>query len=549
MKSKRLMALLLMSAMTASVALSGCGGGGSSESSSSSGNSSGGTTAEGTTSDEYPTEIDMEEEPYQVAIQVVTLPGTEFAGEEEREAAINAITEPAINCTVDIQEVWISEIANTTSMAVAGNEKIDLVHVGTVNPLSALVGSDILLDMNEGNLLQNRGQKLVELYADTLQAGNVGGRQLAIPAKTFFAAGKGIIYNKTMADACGVEVPEKITFDELNDILYAIHDANPDVMAFYSGNGENLYLQWLQSFEFFGNLASYGVVLNAAEDPTVENMYATDMYKDYCLQAFHWTQDGIQPGDPTDTNTAQDYFNAQNLFCCVADINPSQMATWGATAANAGFEIGSAMLVDPVITNSAITEYMWGIATNCERPDKAMDFLNFLYSNAEVANILKYGIEGENYEFAEGSDTVVVPNGSYDPLFYVGGDEHEMYIKSPAGDDYLEQCQAMEDEASMSPLANYMFDDTAFQTESSVINSTILEYVPRLASGMCESEEATLALIDEFNSRLEAAGITDVLAGNQEQIDAYLAEQSGSSMDAGTDSAEDTAGETETAAE
>ena len=170
MKSKRLMALLLMSAMTASVALSGCGGGGSSESSSSSGNSSGGTTAEGTTSDEYPTEIDMEEEPYQVAIQVVTLPGTEFAGEEEREAAINAITEPAINCTVDIQEVWISEIANTTSMAVAGNEKIDLVHVGTVNPLSALVGSDILLDMNEGNLLQNRGQKLVELYADTLQA-------------------------------------------------------------------------------------------------------------------------------------------------------------------------------------------------------------------------------------------------------------------------------------------------------------------------------------------------------------------------------------------
>ena len=107
----------------------------------------------------------------------------------------------------------------------------------------------------------------------------------------------------------------------------------------------------------------------------------------------------------------------------------------------------------------------------------------------------------------------------------------------------------MEDEASMSPLANYMFDDTAFQTESSVINSTILEYVPRLASGMCESEEATLALIDEFNSRLEAAGITDVLAGNQEQIDAYLAEQSGSSTDAGADSAEDTAGETETVAE
>ena len=59
---------------------------------------------------------------------------------------------------------------------------------------------------------------------------------------------------------------------------------------------------------------------------------------------------------------------------------------------------------------------------------------------------------------------------------------------------------------------------------------------------MCVSEEATLELIDEFNSRLEAAGLTDVLAGNQEQIDAYLAGQSGSGADAGTaDSAADTA--------
>lgn len=336
---------------------------------------------------------------------------------------------------------------------------------------------------------------------------------------------------------------EKITFDELNDILYAIHDANPDVMAYYSGSGGSLYLQWLQSFEMFGNMGSYGAVINAAEDPTVVNLYDTDMFKDYCIQAFHWTQDGIQPGDPTDTNTAQDYFNAQNLFCCVADINPSQLAVWGSTAAQNGFEVGSAMLVDPVITNSSVTEYMWGIATNCERPDKAMDFLNFLYSNAEVANILQYGLEGVNYDFAEGSDTVVVPNGSYDPLFYCGGDAHEMYIKSPAGDDYLEQCQTMEDEAKQSPLCNYMFDDSAYQTESSVIYSAIQEYLPRLSNGMCESEEATLALIDEFNTALKNAGIENVIAGNQEQINAFLASQSGS----GSDGAADT-GAAETAA-
>lgn len=44
---------------------------------------------------------------------------------------------------------------------------------------------------------------------------------------------------------------------------------------------------------------------------------------------------------------------------------------------------------------------------NCERPDKAMDFLNLLYENADLANILNYGIEGKDYVYTEGSDRII----------------------------------------------------------------------------------------------------------------------------------------------
>ncbi len=520
MKGK-ILALLMVSVMSVSVLLSGCG---SSDSSSDEGSASSESSSE---EDGYSTEIDMDEEPYTVAIQVVTLPGTDYTDtEEEREAAINAITEPAINCLVDIQEIWISEVANTTSMAVAGDEKIDLVHVATVNTLSTLAGSDILLDMNEGNLLQNRGQDLVELFGeDLLAAGSVSGKQLAIPAKTYNAAAKGIYYNKTLADEYGIEIPESCTFEELSEILYEVHEAIPDITTYYCGSGELNYLFWLENYETFGSESSYGVILDATEDPTVVNLYATEMFEEYCLQAFHWTQDGIQPGDPTDTNSAQDYFYAQSLFCVVVNINPEQDASWGASALSSGFELGSCVLVEAEITNTNITEYMWGIAVNSERPDKAMDFLNFLYTNAEVANILKYGIEGENYEFVEGSDLVIETNGTYDPMFYIGGDESLLYVEYPGDEDYISDLQAMEEEATLSPLAGYMFDDSDYQTESSVIYSTIMEYLPRLQNGMCDSEEETLELIDEFVQALEAAGINDVIAANQEQVDAYLAEQ------------------------
>lgn len=515
MKTKRILSLLLAGAMVLSSAA--CGG------SSDSGQSSAdGEAAEGEALEGYATEIDMEEEPYTVAIQVVTLPGSQFEGEEDREAAINAITEPAINCKVDIQEIWISEIANTTSMAVAGDEKIDLVHVATVSPLSSMVGSDLLLDMNEGNLLANRGQDIVELFGDELIAtGNVGGMQLAVPAKTYNATAKGIVYNKTLADEAGIEIPEKITMEELSDILYQVKEAYPDIMPYYIGNGELNLLFWLQSYETFGSESSYGVVFDT-DAMIVENLYASDMFKEYCLMTYHWTQDGIQPGDPTDTNTAQDYVNAQKLFCAASNVNPEQITTWGSSAEQNGFEIGSTIIVDPVLTNTTVTEYMWGIASNCERPDKAMDFLNFLYTNAEVANILKYGIEGVNYERVEGTESVIASNGSYNPMFYYGGNVADMYVQTPSDDTYVDQLQALEDAAVISPLCGYMFDDTMFQTEKSVIYTTILEYLPRLQNGMCESEEATLAMIDEFNAKLEASGINDVIVANQEQLDAYL---------------------------
>ncbi|MFV0465272.1 MAG: extracellular solute-binding protein [Lachnospiraceae bacterium] len=505
--------------------LAGCGSSGGDADTSSAGSSEATGTETTDSSGGISTEIDMSEEPYTVAIQVVTLPGTQFEGEAEREAAINAITESAINCTVDIQEVWISEIANTTSMAVAGGEKVDLVHVATVSPLSSMVGSDILYDMNTDNLLQNRGQDLETLFGDLLKSGYVNGQQLAIPAKNFNASAKGIYYNKTMADEYGITLPETGGMDELETALKAIHEANADVYPFYVGDGVNNYLYWLQGYEGFGQLAAYGAVLDSSADTTIENLYASDAFKDFAMRMYNWRTLGLLPGDPTDTNTAQDYFNSSKLFAVVSDISEKTMVDARASAEAAGIEVGFMQMVEPKVTNSSLTEYMWGIASNSERPDKAMDFLNYMYSNADVANILLYGLENTNYNFVEGSTDIVAINGSYLPLFFVGGNMESIYIKSPAGEDYIEKTLAMESAAVVSPITNYMFSDADFATEASVINTTLLEYLPRIQNGMAESEEATVALLDEFNQKLSASGMDDVITANQAQLDTWLAAQ------------------------
>lgn len=359
------------------------------------------------------------EEVYTVAIQVVTLPGSEFAGQEDREAAINEIIEPAINCRVDIQEVWISELNQKTSMAAAGGEKLDILHVGTVSRLSSMVGSEILLDMNENNMLQDYGKELIDLFgSELLQAGNVNGQQLAIPAKVFNANAKGLYYNKTIADAFGIQVPDKISsLDELTNVLEEVKNKVTDVMPFFSGGGELNYLGWLSGYSGFGNKSSYGAILDESKDLTVVNLYATDLYKEFALTMNDWRLKGLQPGDPTDSSSGQDYFQAGKLFCVVSSISETIKANVGAE--NPDVEIGWIEMVEPKITNSTVTEYMWGIATYSERPDKAIQFLNMLYTNADVANILQFGIQEENY-FMVG-DNIAQINGTYLPIFFEGG--------------------------------------------------------------------------------------------------------------------------------
>ena len=462
------------------------------------------------------------EESYTVAIQVVTLPGTEFAGQEEREAAINAIIEPAINCKVDIQEVWISELNQKTSMQAAGGEKLDILHVGTVSPLSAMVGSEILLDMNENGILEAYGQDLVNLFGDDLlAAGNVNGQQLAVPAKVFNANAKGFYYNKTLADENGIVVPEKInSLDALTPILEAVKATNPDMYPFYVGEGNNNYMYWLANYSRFGGNASYGAIMDETAELKIENLYATEAFKDFALTLSSWKISGLHPGDPTDTALPQDYFKAGKLFCVVSDINETIKADIGSS--NTEFEVGWCELVEPQITNAGITEYMWGIASSSERPEKAMAFLNMLYSNADIANILYFGLEGDNYVIADGTDNIAIINGSYLPIFYRGGDSSQMLIKAPADVHYIANCEALEAAAITSPILGYSFDDTDYQTEASVITSAIAKYLPQVLNGMGGSEEGTLQLLADFNKELEAGGINDVIEANQNQLDAFL---------------------------
>lgn len=499
---KKLLSLLLVGAMAASL-LVGCGGDSKDS------------------SKDYSSEIDMEEDPYTVAIQVVVLPGTDYSAiESKMEDALSEIALKKVNAKVDVQFVSIAELNNKTQLAVAsdGEDKIDIVAASTVMKVETLVGKDILIDMNEGGLLEKRGAGLVSLFGDAIKVGSIEGKQLAVPANTYYALETGIYYNKTMADKYGITLPEKGTFAQLEEALYKLHAADSSVKCHYPGGGNLLYIPFFYGTENFGDNAKYGAIMSV-DSTEIVNLYETEEFKDYCLSMLKWKKDGlILQEDNSDETPSQTYIADGSLFYTPASLNPIQRADYIGNGMASNIEIGFMVINDATITSSSVDEYMWGIASSCERPDKAMDVLNLLYSDAEFANILKYGFEGENYE--KTGDSTIAMNYSYFPMFYKGGDVATMY--NTIGEDFIPQMEALESSATKSAAYGYLFLDEDYQTEAAAVTSVIEKYLARLQTGLFADEAEMTAYLDEFNAELKKAGIENIIEGNQEQFDAFL---------------------------
>ena len=87
--------------------------------------------------------------------------------------------------------------------------------------------------------------------------------------------------------------------------------------------------------------------------------------------------------------------------------------------------------------------------------------------------------------------------------------------------DIREQQQAEMDNAERSKYMGFSVDNTGLENTIAACHDVCNQFHPMLDSGSSGDYEKTL---EEFNSRLEAAGMNELLAAYQEQLDAWLAE-------------------------
>ena len=463
-------------------------------------------------------EINFDEDPYEIAITIIGL--NESNNDLEKvEEAVNAITLPKINATVDIQPLFIGDMGTTTTMGIAGGEKMDIVTVGLVYSLSNAVSDGVLLPLDD--LLAERGPAAVEVTKNVAAAQKIDGVTYALSGYPYCAITGGIAYNKTMADEYGIDMHDEMTWDELTAAGEILKEHGVYLTKY--GNSSQLNLKFESGFDVFGGSGEYGILMNPADSDQIENVYESELFEKFCERNKIWFDNGYLPADQmTDSTSVQQLFADQKVFMTSTSYTPDQIAVW----TNPNFESGLIRMAEPLVTTGGAVEMMLGIAATSERPDKCMDLLNLIYEDGDLATLINYGVEGLDYVKVEGTEHVITADGTpnadhsgYYTTFTHFGDPMKRVVVAPVTDQYYDDLKSFNDEARTSKAFGYSFNADQYPTEAAAISAVLQEKLPMLNAGQVSDVHAA---VEDLKAALDQAGMNDVIAGNQEQLDAYL---------------------------
>ena len=440
------------------------------------------------------------------------------------EEAINAITRDKIGVEVELKPIVIWDYSSTVSLALQGGEQIDVFQ--SLGDLSTAISTDMCLDITD--IIDTCAPESKALIGDKwLAACTSEGRLYGIPTYKPIALTQMVIYRQDIADALGIDMSQVSSAADMTAILEQVKAAYPDMTPVAAVNQGNLGLT-VQNVDYLTDsmYAPKGVLMG--DDLTVVDYYATPEFASLCGLARDWyTKDLVMKDAATTSSTAAELMASGNYFCYIASYSYPEADTAASMEAQCGgFDLGAKMIGSAFLDTSSINALTWMVASTSKVPESALKFLNLTFTDAEVLNLLIYGLEGRDYvlsadgfmSYPEGQEATTVP---YTAQLSCGtlGNFFIMYPMGNTSPDSLAWELEQNQNAKTSVAMGFTFDNSNVKTEYTAVTNVIEQYMYGL---VCGSVDPTTE-IPVFLQRLDEAGLGTIIAEKQTQLDAWAA--------------------------
>lgn len=520
---KKLVSAIVVAAMAAGL-LAGCG-------SSSAGNSTGSTSTDSSISASTTNSSaqassggnSSSEAPYNVRM-LFCLPATVPSSDaiQRVQDAMNKLTLKNLNMTVSLEFITFATYQDQLNLALSSNEDYD-IFTAVSGYCSSWVSSGYLTDLND--LLDEYGQGILSSYSseEIAKAPQINGFVFGVPVHKEIAMQPTIFFRTDILDKYNIDVSSVHTIDDVNAIYETLSEKEPDMWMVAPEVGGNP-----KAFAFDNLCANptLGVTVGDITTSTdIVDFYETDGFYNWCKWANEWYKKGwINPGIASDTESYYSYIKSGQAFSFFSDYGhplseADQEQNCGET------DLTMVTLGGPYCTTNTSAVFSYAIPSGSKDPVKAMQMLNYLMTSTDMMNLLNWGEEGVDYvvnedgllDYPEGKDASTV--GYHLGAGWILPNQFMCTPWSTDGADVYTKVQEYNKTATVSALLGFIFDPTPVTNQVSACLTVNNTYYKALQTGALDPDESLSKVVDELN----AAGLQDILAEEQKQVDSFIA--------------------------
>jgi len=436
---------------------------------------------------------------------------------EEVQESISKITKEKINATVKLQPISIGAWGQQMNLMVSSGEKLDLHFTfGAQYTYQAASGQFAELD----GLLAKYGQGVVqEVGEEYLKSATVNGKLYGVPTIHDFGGHSGFMMRKDLVEKYKIDVASIKTLDDLEAVFKIIKENEPGMTPIGSGVGNfgETYLTYDKLDDRFGVLPNFDNGLK------VVNWFETPEYAEQLDRMHRWFQAGYINKDAATTQMVeQDMVKAGTAFGNFVKNKPGYMDEQPKFT---GHEmVFATLLPEAYSTTSDVLTGMFTISQNTKNPERTMMFLNLLYTDVDIANLLMWGIEGKHY-VKDGDTTIKFPDGidasnvGYTNQTWLMGNAFITYTQPGVDPDVWKQMKEFNANLTKSKALGFAFNSESVKNEITALNNVTQQYRKILETGTVDPKKK----LPEFIAKLKSAGIDKVIAEKQKQLDAWAA--------------------------
>ena len=533
MKKRTIAILLLLALCTALFA--GCGSSETVAPAPASGGSAAPDSGSGSAAGTQPAADAGDEDEAEINVALMALAPIDKNASEAVVEKVNEYTEKDLNIHVNITWYDAANYGTQIPMQIQGSEKLDVIMFTPVpgSSYSSYRTANQLMDIS--GLLQQYGQTILKTEGDLIRGTSYGD---AIYGITHYSSKTGYMcmyVRKDLADASGVTeaLENATTFTEVEEAFKKM-TADHGMPALINSDAEGTVLYpkpFLVSGEKFSEAFWCDAIGDGNNlvvvDPATKKVaciFNTDYYENMCERVHRWYSEGLVYKDAAFTQEYGDTLVKSGVGYC--HVRAAELGTKINSEGTTGYELIEIQVTPSDIGTSSCTKFGYCVPVTSTEPEAAVRFLNYLYENADVLNTLTWGVEGRDWvcnadglaTYPEGESEATVAYHTGDFLY---GNQMMIIPWEGSPVDIRQQQQAIMDTAVVSPYMGFTLSNEGLENTVTACVTARKQYEAQLNAGVLDNWQEEL---ETFRSALKAAGIDELVAAYQAQLDAWLAD-------------------------